>query len=473
MLRRLRNPKSKKIFWIFAGVIIVAFALSGAGYYLSGRNKEVALTIDNKPLTQQDLQPYMEMARLQLLPLDLNGRKRITLADIESLALEMLILLWKAEQEKITVTDQEIVNYILENLFPQGKFDQTVYQRILKNISRRYNLKKRLTSEIFEEYVRNFITIDKLLQKHVRVEINQYEVKDLYLKDNQKAKIAYLFIPYKKFRVEVGIPPKEIEEFYQAHKSLFKREPRVNILYTVIAKSDLDDKLLKKLSRIKSVAELKQKLSLEMKETGLIGLNDPIADIGWQPQINELVYTLEKNVLSRPLQTEKGLLIVAKKDEQLPATPPLHQIEAEVREKLIAQRAKNEAESFSQDLLEKIRPEKKTDLKSIARRQDLEFKETDYFKFYDYIEGIGLDLKVSEIIFSLEKGQVDTTPISGASGVYIIKLVDISPFDSTDFEKKKPDYLNVVRQSKSLIQKNKFLQQLEQEADVRFAPLAK
>jgi parvulin-like peptidyl-prolyl isomerase len=310
--------------------------------------------------------------------------------------------------------------------------------------------------------------IDKLFQKNISVDIKDEEIKEFYLRDTQKAKIAYIFIPYEKFKFTRDIPTKDIEKYYQENKDLFKREPKVNIAYVILNESDVsNENFLKALSRLETIEEIKSKFSLPIKETGLIGLNDPIPEIGWQPQINKIAFSLAKNSLSQVIQTDKGFIILIKKDEQESFVPPLNDIKTEVKERLIANEAREETKHFAEDLANKIIADKINDLKRIAAAEKLDFKETDYFKYNDYIEGLGLNPKVNEIIFLLKKGEIEKLPLLLENGAYIIQLKDLTPFDEKDFTEKKELYAYRLKQNKELIERLQFLARLKNEAGLK------
>ena len=78
---------------------------------------------------------------------------------------------------------------------------------------------------------------------------------------------------------------------------------------------------------------------------------------------------------------------------------------------------------------------------------NIEFKETDYFTYFDYIEGLGLDRNVSEMVFSLDKDQIHPEALSLENGVYIIKLLELTPVDESLFVEKKDEYVKKLEQS--------------------------
>jgi len=467
MLNKLRGPHAKRILWVLAIVIIVAFSLSGAISYLGNRDKRTIGEIGGKKITVPKLRQAIGLAQIQVFLSGDNSPKKLTPLDFEQIALDFLALLWKAEQEKITVNNKEVKDYIVTNLFGRRKFDPQSYNNLIEAISRRYNLG--LTARSFEEYIRLLIKIDKLFQKHTEVEAKSEETRELYLRDNQKAKIAYLVVPYEKFKVELGVAPSDIEDFYEKNKSIFEQEAKVNIAYVLIKKDNpkITD-ILENLSKTKTLEELAQEFSLELKQTGFIGLSDPIEEIGWQYQITQTAFSLEKGVLSSPLETEKEILVIEKLDQRSAFIPPLSEIEAKVRDQLILERAKKEAKGFSQELLDKITNQDIKDLEKVARAEKIEYKETDFFKFYDYIEGLGIDPEISTAVFALAKNEVEPNLFMREKGVYIVQLKQLSEIDEEDFEEKKANYRNLIIQTKQLSKRLKFLQRIKQEANLSF-----
>ncbi len=392
-------------------------------------------------------------------------------------------LLWKAKEKKIKVNDKEIIEWVNRNFTRGGKFDEASYTRYINHISRAFNIS--LTPRSFEEYIRELIVMDKLWKEVVHVTVTDEEARRLHEIDTQEAKIAYLFIPYQKFRVDIGISPKEIEEYYKNNKSLFKREAKINIKYALIDQgSQLNDQELSELSKLKTLNDLreylskKEKTSLEIKETGFIGLDDPVNEIGWHPAITQKAFSLAVNQISEPIKLEKGLIIVGKEEEKPAIIPALGEIKGEVKEALIVIRAKEEAKKFTQEILNEISKKEVKDLSKAAShidgagKENIEFKETEYFKYNDYIEGIGLNRMVSTIAFALKKDEIYSKIIPLEKGAYILQLKDKTLFDEESFEAKKQTYRDNIKAQKEFIERLKFLESLAREIDIKI-PLSK
>lgn len=398
MLTKIRGQHAKKILWVIAGAVIAAFVFSGASVFLEQKEKAVIAVIGDRKISIPNFKHYIDLARLNLIlygNLD-SKTKTITGEQIIQTAGIYYRLLWKAREANIEVTNQEIVEWVNRNFSRGGKFDEDSYQRYIRHISRTSNLN--LTPRSFEECMRELITINKLWEKLLDVTVSDEEVRALYMMDNQKAKIAYLFIPYEKFRVDVGIKPNEIEEFYRNNKALFQRKPTVNI--------------------------------------------------------------------------ESALIDESKEDEQQAFTPSLGEIEAEVKEELIVSRAKEEAKRFSSDLLKEINEKGIKNLSRLANKNNVEFKETDFFKHHDYIEGIGLDNRVSAIVFSLNKDEIYSEIVALDKGACILQLKDKTPVDEADFQTKRKDYYDKIEEGRRFIERLKLIANLNQEIIIKF-PSAK
>ncbi|MBP7088765.1 MAG: peptidyl-prolyl cis-trans isomerase [Candidatus Omnitrophica bacterium] len=461
MLNKFRQQHMKTCLWILASVVIVAFILSGSStLFFNTKNKIVAKTKSHK-FKISDFQHYLKLTKLFFI---LNLPKaNITYSDLENTAKDLLVLTWKAKEDKIRVKDEEVIQYIINNFF-QGNYNKISYEKLIKYLSQNYQLA--LTTRNFEELIRELILVNKLFEKYINVRADEEEIRNLYLRDNQKAKINYLYIPYEKFEITTEISKQELEQFYAEKKSFFKRKPTIRIKYLIVDSDIINEQNLSNFLKINSLEELSKKLSLQIKETGYISLDDPIEEIGWLPEINKIAFKLKKNETSPFIEIDKGLIIMEKIEDKESYIPPLSEIIDEVRRKLIKDKAKEEATKVSDNILKEINNSNLHDLKKIADKTNLNFKSVDNIGYNSYIEGLGLDKNVSEIIFSLSKGEIYPKSIFLINGIYIIQLVDITALDNEDFQKNKEKYQELILANKTFEEKVKFLDRLK--ADFKF-----
>ncbi|MDD4955386.1 MAG: SurA N-terminal domain-containing protein [Candidatus Omnitrophica bacterium] len=464
MLNTFRSHH-KKIMWILAIAVIPAFVLWGGISFLKEKNQNSVAKVGGRTITLNDMRYYVTMVQLSLA---LSGapekEKNISKQDIIQTAFDYILLLWKADKDRIKVSDSEVIASIKQmKFFSRDKtFDQQQYKHLLRQMH--------MEPQVFEEYIRNLLKIEKLYQKYIHINPSETDVKKLYRKDTQKARISYIFIPYDKLKEGIKVPENELEKFYQKNKSLFKEGPKIKIKYAMIPATDKEKVALIKndLNNLKSIDDLKTKFSTDIKETTFIGKNDPIEGLGWQPAINSIAFSLKPKKISPMLETSAGYIFLQKEEEKAAFTPEFTEIKPKVEEAAKDSLAKEKAKVLADKLAAKIKNEKIENLKKLAEQENYEFKETGEFKYYDYIEGLGLNESVSKIIFSLKKGQIYPYPVFLSKGAYIIQLKDISSIDEADFTAKKEEYLARLKQSMDVMQKMKFLSQIRKESNARF-----
>lgn len=448
-------------------VIVPAFVLWGGSSFIRSRMQKPLGTIGGRKITPEEFNYYVAMAglnnKLRALTSPEEGMKQPNTYDLGKEAMQYLLLLWKANKEKIAVSDDEVMVMIKKMFSRGGEFNKEFYLRLLE---RGFQMQPR----VFEEYIRDFLKIDKLIDEKLQVQVTEDEIRDIYQKDTQKVKITYIAIPADKFKDQVTVTDEEIQEFYKQNQEVFKEAPRIKIKYTIVENNNPDkEKILKSLTKIKDLSQLHDEFSLDIKETDFITLNDPLEGIGWQPQINQIAFNLKKGQLSPIIELDKGLVIAQKIDGKESFIPKLNEIIEKVKQTLITKKSLEEAVALAQRILNQIVERNIQDLNGIAKKENLELKETDYFRYFDYIEGMGLDKEVSDTVFSLDKGQIHSQPILLNETTYIIKLQDKTPFDEESFQAKKAQYERALLLTKEMKGRVDLITDISKEADARIS----
>lgn len=472
MLIKIRTPHKRRIFIFLLLVIVPAFILwGGVSFFRSFKKSTIVCLLDGKKINSRQFEYYLKMVDVQRL-LQTSNRGTLSPEEKQVRALQNMLLLWKAKKDKIEVSDEEVVSTIKNVIFAGRKFDKEAYQRFLQFNS--------LTARTFEEYIRNFLMLDKLLDKYIKIDIPEEEVQKLWQQDNTKIKLSYLEIPYKNIKIP---PPKaqEIKNFYTKHKDLFKEEELLKIKYLLIpedkiAKSNSSGKVRAFKKRIKhlSLEKIARKYKLSVKETKFISPSHFPAEIN-NIRIIDAALSLGKLKRTPPIKINNFYCILQKLDEKPARIKSLEDVKGEVKKIIIENKKEEAAEKKAHQILDKIEKEKITDLRSFflpsekksLKEKEVIYRETEYFKYYSPPEELKKIALLSDIVLNLKKGQIYKTPLKSSSGLYIIKLTDLSLPDEKDYQKKKGLYHSQIYYQKYIIQQMKFISQLTKEANLK------
>jgi hypothetical protein len=460
MFIKLTNKHKKRILWAMLIVIVPAFLLWGSSA-MRGNDANVIGEIEEKPIKRDKFIPYLESAQLYWL---MNAEKdqELEKEDITALAGDFYLLSYQADKEKISIPDQEVVGYIQSIPFfaSEDKFDPKKYQQFIKAIQRRMG--RNFTARNFEEYIRNILKKDKLLDKNIDVEVSEQEIRKAYKVETQEAKISYLLIPYESAAIDENIPLAALEDFYKENKDLFRQKPKVKARYISLEPdTKKSEDIIAKLEKNDSFEKLEE---VTIEETDFFEKNEPIKNLGFMPQVNQLLFSLENNQLSNPVSVKDRILVFQKIDEKDEFTPPFSEIQEEVKKAYIKNQAENQTKKLAESIIEEIKATNNKELKKYSEDKNIKFKQTDFFKYSDYIEGVGLSRNLSQLVFfELKEGQIYPNPIVRKNGVYIVKLDKKTDLDQEDFEKKKEEYRQSIRERKELREKIIYLSKLRQE----------
>lgn len=501
MLKFLRKKENlKKIMWGLAILIIPAFVLWGSGSAVRSRNQpKYAGRIFGKKISFRQYEASLLAYRNQYLLMFGKDFTRIArFLNLEEQAWERLILLYQAKKEKIEVTDEEVINFIRKMpLFQkEGVFDQEKYRTLLDYVFR-------TSARDFEEQIREALRIDKLKNKVMeKVTLTEEEIKNAYKNEKEKARALYIFFDPEKFKDLVHTSYEEIQDYYQTHKTEFKKPEQVNVEYIALyfdrarsevevteeeiqsyyqkhprqfstkdkkgkesvrpleeVKNQIEERLIQekvrkfledKIWRISddigeepnSFKEVAEKYQLELKETGFFGPEQVIPEIGLSYEFSIAAFSLKPGEISNIIETPKGYFIIKVKEKKEAYIAELEEVKEEIEKAVIRQKAWQLAKDKSEESLSKIKrlaKEEKLNFSKAAERLSLAVRETEEFTRSSYISGIGQSKEFSEAAFALKPGQISEI-ISVPNGYCILSLKDIIPIDEEKFIQEKEEY---------------------------------
>jgi len=222
----------KSILWLivfaFIGTIFYSWGMGGASSSSGG----IVATVNGSKISQAEYERtfnnivnfYREQFQNQF------SEELIQKLDLKTQALDTLIqkkiLLIKANELDIQVSDEEVINQINNfSAFQRNKvFHNETYQNYLKF--------KRLTPLEFEESQREVLLLEKirnLIKSNVKISPN--ELDEAFILANEKIKLDYIVIPNNHFKSEKKVNKEEIKLFYKKNKNRFEIPERIKVQY--------------------------------------------------------------------------------------------------------------------------------------------------------------------------------------------------------------------------------------------------
>ena len=388
MISFLRKKENvKKIMWGLAILIIPAFVLWGSGSAVRSRElPKYAGKIFGKTISFRQYEEALLACRNQLLLIygeDFN--KAAKFLDLEKEAWDRLILLYQAKKEKVKVADKEVIQLI--EAFPlfqkEGRFNQARYNTLL-------GYAFRADPREFEEQIREMLKIDSLKDKVIaKVALSDEEIENVYRSEYELAKALYVLIEPQKFEEQIHPSYEQLQEYYQNYKTQFKKPDQVNVQYIAL----------------------------------YFGQND------------QEVRVSEEEMLDYYQEHIEEFSVKDKKE----ATLPLEEVKGQIKEKLI----QNKARTLLEDRIWQIGDEIANEpglFEEVAKKNQLEVKETGFFGPQQVIPEIGLSYEFLNAAFTMKIDEISNT-IETSKGYFIIKVKEkkephIPPLDEVEEEVK-------------------------------------
>ena len=223
----------KRILWVLAALIIPAFVLWGAGSATKRRSpyKYIGM-IGGRKVSFDDFIKSGRDVQIALLlnyfsQPDVLKKLRTDRKFLNRLAWENLLIRTQIKKERITASNQEVIDFIMRHpLFSKdGVFSDRLYNYILKH-------SLGLTPRAFEESVRSFLTEVKFKRALVEnVTVSDDEVRRLYEKEFERAKVNYIIIDKNDFKKNAEVSDDEITAYYEEEKGNFREAEKIILEY--------------------------------------------------------------------------------------------------------------------------------------------------------------------------------------------------------------------------------------------------
>jgi len=501
MLKYFRNRKS--LGWLVGAflLILVIFAfvafyipdfLTGTGVAGSG---EVAW-VEGTPISSQEfLRSYRaqeQQYRQQLGPQFSTDLMRQL--GFDNLVLRQLvqnqILLLEAERQGLSVTDQEVSDFILS--IPQfqegGKFiGRDAYLSLLAQNS--------LSAPQFEAQLRQDLMRQKL-QSLVTdgIVVPAADLEEEYRRRNEKLHLEYAFVPKAEFEAQVQVTDEEARGFYDENEKKFERPVQRKVRFITLTpqlfagavsasdrevqryyeqnssryetedqwaashilfktEAGKDEEAVRKkaeavLAQAKAGADFAELAREHSEDTsaenggdlGLFGKGQMV------PEFEAAAEALRDGQVSDLVRSTYGFHIIKLNGRQKAFIRPLDSVRDEIKNTITQEKARGTMEQAADSAAEKLRASGNLDALS-AEYPVLVPQETAFFGRADNLPQLGNSPEATKAAFENEVGQVSSS-IRLGSGFAFLQVLEERPAGIPDFDEVKEEARKQLRDRK-------------------------
>ena len=161
--------------------------------------------------------------------------------------------------------------------------------------------------------------------------------------------------------------------------------------------------------------------SLTFAETGLFLSDQPIDQLGVQPEMAAAVFALKEGEISAPQRLARGWVVATVSGRQDPYVPGLDEVKDRVRDDVVRDKANELARQRAASIAAALKTAK--DFAAAAKTFNLEVKPTELIARGAAIPDLGISDDIDTAAFSLPIGGVSDA-ISTPSGTAIIRVVE-------------------------------------------------
>jgi peptidyl-prolyl cis-trans isomerase D len=195
-----------------------------------------------------------------------------------------------------------------------------------------------------------------------------------------------------------------------------------------------------------SAAEIAKKLNLELVAVNKAGRGQAIPGLGVSPEIDNALAAMKPNDVSQVLPLPANRLVTVVLNEVVPQRQAdFAEAEAQVRDRLVLQKAQQLAQDAAKNAAEKIRAGE--DIEKVAKSLKLEATKSAAFGRVDSVEGLGPANYVSEAFKQPVGSVIGPVMIQDRNVVY--KIVDRKAADVKNSAQERESVLVGLKQQKA------------------------
>ncbi|MBN2373883.1 peptidyl-prolyl cis-trans isomerase [bacterium] len=200
------------------------------------------------------------------------------------------------------------------------------------------------------------------------------------------------------------------------------------------------------------------------KEAGPFFFGESVPGIGRNKEIMETAFGMEKDKVSRIIETPKGYYIFRLTSVEPPAQMTYEESEARIENDLKMEKSKQLAHKEA----EKIRTRllNGEDMAVLAKGYGFSVSDTGEFGRGEYLSGLGnLDEIQTQMLFSLEPGDISSV-VENNRGFVIFKVKEKTGINEKEFEEQKESLGSRLLQKRQLELFNTWVERVKKDADI-------
>ncbi len=188
------------------------------------------------------------------------------------------------------------------------------------------------------------------------------------------------------------------------------------------------DEVAKQITAPADLDKVARARGLQVGDSGLFARDEPLAGLGFAPNVAAEAFTMQQDKVSGELRTNQGFAFIALTEVKPPAMPKLDEVKDKVRDDVVRVKALDVAKAKAATMAQAA----KGNFAAAAKSAGVEVKSTDFIARGTALPDVGVSPAVDAAVFSLKPGDT-TQPITTDTAIVIARVKE-----RQDTERRQP-----------------------------------